>query len=313
MNPEQNQNNENNAPPQPGAELQPQANYQPAAGQMPEPPTGQIPPTAPSTGLSVAALLLSVSFNIVGLIMSIIIFVKSKKAGVINGLAVAGIVVGSLTTLFGVTVVAVVVADIIEMSEKCTTSSQRSYIDKRGAERTCTASVISSDDYSVDTKKSTTDIADTTVSLVGDKVSSTCWTFAMPAQGYALNKKSSACTGRIVIDQGNGTGDDLGAVNIKAQTGDMSVEKIRASYDDLATKGAKIHSVTDTEVNGKVAVKIVADDWMGLKLDIYIVIDDSETFSYDGKPITSYMISGHSYNATLEATTTSVVQSFAIK
>ena len=64
------------------------------------PPVYQpVPATDPARTLGIAGLVLSIFTSVVGLIVSIVAFRKSKRAGFKNGAALAGIVVGAITTL----------------------------------------------------------------------------------------------------------------------------------------------------------------------------------------------------------------------
>lgn len=61
----------------------------------------------PGRTLGIVGLVLAIVASVVGLIISIVAYTKSKKAGFKNGIALAGIIVGVITTLgaigFGVT------------------------------------------------------------------------------------------------------------------------------------------------------------------------------------------------------------------
>jgi hypothetical protein len=74
------------------------AGYPAAPGYPPVYPQ-PVPATDPARTLGIAGLVLSVFTSVVGLIVSIVAFRKSKRAGFRNGAALAGIVVGAITTL----------------------------------------------------------------------------------------------------------------------------------------------------------------------------------------------------------------------
>ena len=82
---------------QPAYSNQP-AGYPAAPGYPPAYPQ-PVPATDPARTLGIAGLVLSVFTSVVGLIVSIVAFRKSKRAGFKNGAALAGIVVGAITTL----------------------------------------------------------------------------------------------------------------------------------------------------------------------------------------------------------------------
>ena len=69
------------------------AGYPAAPGYPPAYPQS-VPATDPARTLGIAGLVLSVFTSVVGLIVSIVAFRKSKRAGFKNGAALAGIVVG---------------------------------------------------------------------------------------------------------------------------------------------------------------------------------------------------------------------------
>jgi hypothetical protein len=63
-----------------------------------------LPPRAaddPGRTLGIVGFVLAILFNIVGVIVSIIAYNQSKRAGYQNGFAVAGIVVGSILFVLG--------------------------------------------------------------------------------------------------------------------------------------------------------------------------------------------------------------------
>jgi hypothetical protein len=86
--------------PSPVAPIYPQepnlTSYPYAAAPLPAP----IPvPSDPGRTLGVVGLVASIFFSAVGLILSIVAFRKSRRAGFKNGIALAGIVIGIITTL----------------------------------------------------------------------------------------------------------------------------------------------------------------------------------------------------------------------
>jgi len=74
------------------------AGYPAAPGYPPAYPQ-PVPVTDPARTLGIAGLVLSVFTSVIGLIVSIVAFRKSKRAGFKNGAALAGIIVGTITTL----------------------------------------------------------------------------------------------------------------------------------------------------------------------------------------------------------------------
>lgn len=64
----------------------------------------------PGKTLGIVGLILAIFFNVIGLIVSIIAFNQSKKAGYKNTPAKAGIIVGAVLIVIGIIITAVVVA-----------------------------------------------------------------------------------------------------------------------------------------------------------------------------------------------------------
>ena len=75
--------------------------------------------TDPGHGLGIASLITSFFIGIVGIILGIIGLNKSKKAGHKNGLALAGIIVGSIQTVFAVIGIVIIVMSINWLMGKC--------------------------------------------------------------------------------------------------------------------------------------------------------------------------------------------------
>ena len=80
------------------ATTQPYYPNQPYAG-YPQPYAPVVPATDPGRTLGIAGLVLAIFTSAVGLVVSIVAFRKSKQAGFKNTAALAGIVVGTITTL----------------------------------------------------------------------------------------------------------------------------------------------------------------------------------------------------------------------
>lgn len=119
--------------PQPQTQDAPQA---PATTQAVEPtaePTPQVVPVAepaasevtpaqsnPGHGLGIASLVLSIlGIHLVGIILGIVGLNKSKKAGHKNGLALAGIIVGSIGLVIGIMFFAVFGAAALQLVSTC--------------------------------------------------------------------------------------------------------------------------------------------------------------------------------------------------
>lgn len=73
----------------------------------------------PGRTLGIVGLVLAIVASVVGLIISIVAFRKSKKAGFSNGLAKAGIIVGIITTVFGLIMAGVGIAGAVTLMNAC--------------------------------------------------------------------------------------------------------------------------------------------------------------------------------------------------
>lgn len=62
-------------------------------------PLSTRPANYPGKTLGIVGLILAIFFNVIGMIVSIVAYLQSKKAGYSNGFAVAGIVVGAILLL----------------------------------------------------------------------------------------------------------------------------------------------------------------------------------------------------------------------
>lgn len=103
--------------PAPGGEYAaPPAQGYPAAG---APAYAQPTPTPPGRVLAIVGLVLAFLVAPVGLIISIVAAVKLGKAGQPKGLAIAGIIVGALITIFWIILVIVLVAVAASLIGMC--------------------------------------------------------------------------------------------------------------------------------------------------------------------------------------------------
>ncbi|WP_157009001.1 DUF4190 domain-containing protein [Agromyces laixinhei] len=96
--------------PQPPAAQQPASQPPAPVATAAEYAAAPAAPVVPGKGLGIAGLILAIFLPLIGLIVSIIAKSKSKKAGVKNTPATAGIIVGAILTVVGVTVMIVIIA-----------------------------------------------------------------------------------------------------------------------------------------------------------------------------------------------------------
>lgn len=80
-------------------------------------------PTAEDPGrtLGIVGLVLAFVASVIGLVISIIARRKSSRAGYKNGLALAGIIVGIITTLITIGIITATVYGIMHVSSQCKT------------------------------------------------------------------------------------------------------------------------------------------------------------------------------------------------
>ncbi|MGO1971368.1 MAG: hypothetical protein ACTH2Q_00265 [Propionibacteriaceae bacterium] len=86
---------------------------------QPAPVTGAPVGEDPGKTLGIVGLVLAIIATWIGLIVSVVAFKKSKKAGFSNGVAKAGIVVGIITTIGGLIVGGIMAASIVATVQKC--------------------------------------------------------------------------------------------------------------------------------------------------------------------------------------------------
>lgn len=108
-------------------------------------PTGDLPPAVAATvkdpnfvlGVVGFALSLIGVLNIAGLIISIIAFRKSRRLGITNGFALAGIIVASIGLLFVVIIALVTVPALVDAAQTCARLGTGVH-ELNGATYTCT-------------------------------------------------------------------------------------------------------------------------------------------------------------------------------
>jgi uncharacterized membrane protein len=85
---------------------------------QPFPQTAHQERVDPGRSLGIAGFVLSLlgPLTLIGLILSIIAFVQSKKAGMRNGFALAGIIIGAIFTIGGI---ALLVFGIASLAQTC--------------------------------------------------------------------------------------------------------------------------------------------------------------------------------------------------
>lgn len=116
--------------PEQPASTQPQETVAPQQQEAPQqpayaPPVQQAyqaqPVDNPGKGLGIAGFILAFFFPFIGLPLSIVGFVKSKKAGVSNGLAFAGIILNSVFIVVGIFLILITVAAYMGIQERSNT------------------------------------------------------------------------------------------------------------------------------------------------------------------------------------------------
>jgi len=112
---------------EPAPQVEPAMPEQPSQPEQPAyaPPMQQAyeaqPAHNPGKGLGIAGFVLAFFFPIVGLPLSIVAFLKSKKANMKNGLALAGIILNSVFLVVGVALIAITVMAYAGVQERAKT------------------------------------------------------------------------------------------------------------------------------------------------------------------------------------------------
>jgi len=105
-------------------------------------PTAATPATYPGKTLGIVGLVLVFISSIIGLILSIIAYAQSKKAGVKNVPAFVGIIIGGIFTAIGIVVgiylVSVVLPRTLEVLDLCKAAGTSQVVTKEGVVYTCT-------------------------------------------------------------------------------------------------------------------------------------------------------------------------------
>jgi hypothetical protein len=96
--------------------LPPVGGYPPQGNQQ---PYGAPPAEDPGKTLGIVGLVLSFFTALIGLIISIVAYRQSKKAGFRNTPALVGIIVGSVATVVGLIVGAVAVIGLVALFSQC--------------------------------------------------------------------------------------------------------------------------------------------------------------------------------------------------
>ncbi|RJT97471.1 DUF4190 domain-containing protein [Arthrobacter frigidicola] len=101
---------------------------------------GTVQRSSGGRALSITGLVLAFLISPVGLIISIIAMVKTRRSGTGNGLALAGIIVGLLGTailVVGAFVVMSLVPNFVELTEQCQGLASGAPVEVNGAEVQC--------------------------------------------------------------------------------------------------------------------------------------------------------------------------------
>lgn len=118
-----------------------QSPYGPGGGNYPGQQGYQVQ-TAENPGrtLGIVGFILAILIAPVGLIISIVAFVKSRKAGMGNGFALAGIIIGAIFTILGAIVLAGLIALIptfTELAQLCQGVPSGTEVEFQGTTTTC--------------------------------------------------------------------------------------------------------------------------------------------------------------------------------
>jgi hypothetical protein len=97
------------------------ANSVPADPQQPAPYQPRPSSTVPGKSLGIVGFILSLlgPLTLVGLIVSIIAKVQSRKAGAKNGFALAGIIIGAIGVVVGIIVIIAIAVGAASIAKQC--------------------------------------------------------------------------------------------------------------------------------------------------------------------------------------------------
>lgn len=90
----------------------------------------------PGRTLGIVGLVLAIVGSVIGLVISIIALSKSRKAGYKNGLALAGVIIGAITTIVTIAVIIVSVVALSKVASECKTLGPGSHV-VNGVTYTC--------------------------------------------------------------------------------------------------------------------------------------------------------------------------------
>ena len=82
-------------------------------------PVAPVEVVNPGHGLGIAGLILAFLSPLIGFILSLIALNKSKKAGMKNGVALAGVIISSIGIVVGLIIASVVVFAGVKVAQKC--------------------------------------------------------------------------------------------------------------------------------------------------------------------------------------------------
>lgn len=256
---------------------------QPTA-QPPQPMTQ--PPQESTKGLEITGLVLSSVpiLALAGVVLSIIALAKTKSLrGTPSTLSIIGVVIGIFMSIL--TIASIVTPgnesswdDIIDMAKK---EAYSMYERKRSNGDTRHGNPI--------------DIKDKPTTANNDTITSPCFTFTIPTTHFLTEsaKYRERCMAKIVAD--NGVRHDnarqelmLLSILIEPQTGDISKQKVRDAFRQIPN----IRSIEDATANGNEALKVQTayHQTFSTPAVMYYIFDTSGRYQYNGKTITSYLI-----------------------
>ena len=284
----------------------------------PPPPSPLAQPTQdPGKTLGIIGFILSFFLSFIGMILSIIAFAKSKKAGHMNGLALAGIILGALFTIFWVLIISAIVItayngisqkaqDAAEAARLCE-STNRSSVRVGDEVRICNNGNSPSPREPRSSTDSPTDIAKSPVTLDGSTVNAACFSFTLPSE-YIMSPKSETCQTELRLKSDGPSGVALTAIFVKGQIGNTNIDDFFRKYK--AAGGDKVSDEKRLTINGYSAAALTLTNSMGIKQTVYFIVDDSGKFKASNGTITSYLIYGP---ATIKEPLDTILQSFRIK
>jgi len=259
-----------------------------------------VPPVSSSKGLAITSLILSIAALLLGVLwpIAILLAIASLVTGIIalvkktpgKGLGLAGVIIGGVALLLSPLWIAVSIETYKAISSLANESSTRSDTDQE-----ITATGITS--------------AEGATGLI----ETPCYSFVAP-EGYSVKVAERASDCILAIGFGSPS-DALDQIQVRGVTGEVpAVDELLAKVSAQITNSqvGELIEAKKLKIDDHNAVLVRFTDSYKLERSSYYIIDQESMHSIEGNKINGYVVNGYSYNSTLEANVTAVVDSLKI-